>query len=205
MHQSTGWGLQRYGTLVVVLAVHLAVLALLIVPDYRSVATAANDAVQLLYLPPASTPKIRFEDSRPRRLVGDTAIWIAPTALDAASLTPSPGSASTEGKELGVDWKAEARRAVQAYEIRTRHPTSSSLSGFPAEENWWPRGRHRAGDQYKTATGDWIVWVSSNCYQVASSAVSSYAVGVLLSQTICIGASKPARVGNREGEAGVTN
>jgi hypothetical protein len=207
MHQSTGWGLQRYGTLIAVLALHLAVLAaLLTLPHERIIfSEPKNQAVVLLYLPPARTPKVRFEDSRPRRLSGDTAIWIAPPAIDSASLTPSPGSATTAGDDLGVDWKAEARRAVQAYEIRTRHPPNNSLSGSPAEENWWPRTRHRAGDQYKTASGDWIVWISSSCYQVASSSASAYAVGAQLPQTVCVGAPKPPRNAGREGESGASN
>jgi hypothetical protein len=207
MHQSAGWGLQRYGTLVAVVALHLAVLAaLLMFPrDRTTFAESANQPVELLYLPPARIPKIRFEDSRPRRLRGDTAIWIAPPAVDTASLTPSPGSAATEGNDLGVDWKAEARRAVQAYEIRTRHPVNTSLSGSPAEENWWPRTRHRAGDQYKTASGDWIVWISSSCYQVAGSSAGAYAVGMQIPQTVCVGAPKPARDAAREGESGASN
>jgi hypothetical protein len=207
MHQSAGWGLQRYGTLVAVVALHVAVLAaLLALPRERYISVdSTNQAVELLYLPPARTPQVRFEDSRPRRLSGDTAIWIAPPAVDSASLTPSPGSATTEGNGLGVDWKAEARRAVQAYEIRTRHPTNNSLSGSPAEENWWPRTRHRAGDQYKTASGDWIVWISSSCYQVASSSASAYAVGMQLPQTVCVGAPKPQRDAGRERESRAVN
>jgi hypothetical protein len=207
MQRSTGWGLQRYGILVAVAVLHAAVLAaLLAVPRERYVFfQSKNQEVELLYLPPARIPKVRFEDSRPRRLSGDTAIWIAPPAVDSGSLTPSPGSATSEGNDLGVDWKAEARRAVQAYEIRTRHPANNSLSGSPAEENWWPRTRHRAGDQYKTTSGDWIVWISSSCYQVASSSASSYAVGAQLPQTVCVGASKPPRVAGRESESGATN
>lgn len=194
MDESQIWGLPRYVALVVVLALHVAVLAvLLMVPAPRYLFLSMDDPVELLFLSPPHAPKIRAENTHPQRLSGDTAIWMAPLVLGAASPSPSSPSAASEGDGSGVDWKAEARRAVQAFEIRKRQPPSdSSLSGSPAEENWWPRGRHHAGEQYKTPTGDWIVWINSSCYQIASSAANA-AMGVMLPQTICPGDSGKPR------------
>jgi hypothetical protein len=53
------------------------------------------------------------------------------------------------------------------------------------EDNWWPQAKHHAGDQFKTANGDWIVWINENCYQVANSNAIAYTPGTTLSQTIC--------------------
>jgi hypothetical protein len=93
-----------------------------------------------------------------------------------------------------VDWAAEARRAVQAFEIRSHQPSrNNSVSGSPAEDHWWPRVQHHAGDRFKTANGDWIVWINSSCYQVASSASLAGAPGATLPPTICPGDPGPAR------------
>lgn len=194
MDQSQVWGLPRHVALVIVLALHAAVLAvLLMAPGPRYTFLSMDDPVELLYLPPPPVPKIRPENSHPQRLSGDTAIWVAPLVLGAASPSPASPSSASPGNGLGVDWKAEARRAVQAFEIRRREPsTDSSLSGSPAEEHWWPRAYHHAGEQYKTVTGDWIVWINASCYQIASSAANA-AIGVLLPQTVCPGESSTAR------------
>jgi hypothetical protein len=197
MDQSEGWGLSRYVTLLLVLALHVAVLAALIMArETRSISLAENDPVELLFVPPPTIPKIRSESFRPKSLSGYQAIAMEMPALD--SISPSPPSAhasASEGNGWGVDWKAEARRALQAYEIRKRQPPSSATLSSPADDNWWPRSRHHAGDQYKTAAGDWVVWINANCYQIASAA--AYALGALQPKTVCPDQSKPPRDGDQ--------
>ncbi len=196
------WGISRYATLLAVLMLHLALfLALLITPGTRNPPTSTMGAVQLLYLPPVFLPKVRSENARPQRLSGDTAITIAPPVLDSLSPSVSPAAApSSDGSGSGVDWQAEARRALNAFEIRNRQPSSIK----PAEDNWWPQAQHRAGERFKTANGDWIVWINANCYQVASSGLSAYAFGASLAQTVCLGqsgaaaAAPPGRPGPKE-------
>ena len=190
MDESNKWGVSRYATLLVVLMLHLALFAaLLTTSGARSPPTSTVDAVQLLYLPPVYLPKVRSENARPQRLSGDTAITVAPPVLDSLSPSVSPAPAlSSDGSGSGVDWAAEARRALNAFEIRNRQPHSSK----PAEDNWWPQAQHRAGERFKTANGDWIVWINANCYQVASSGLSAYALGASRPQTVCLGQSSTA-------------
>jgi len=190
MDEPNKWGLPRYATLLVVLMLHLAVVAaLLMTSQTRSLHTSTANSVQLLFLPRVNLPKVRSENARPHGLSGDMPIPIAPPVLDSLSSSMSPASASSSaGRGSGVDWAAEARRALRAYEIRRHNPSSEYLiSTNPAEDNWWPQ--HHAGDQYKTANGDWVVWINANCYQVASSDPCAYALGALLPQTICRGQS----------------
>jgi hypothetical protein len=186
MDQSKGWGLQRWFTLGVVMALHLALFAaLMLAPPTRQFSSSAEQPIELLSLPPANIPKIRANNFRPQSLSGDTAISIAPPAPDAVSPLLSPSASAADGNGTGVDWNAEARRAVQAFEIRTRYPPNdNTIPVSPAEENWWPR-RH-AGNQFKTASGDWIVWINSSCYQVATNAANAPALGAMLPPTICI-------------------
>ena len=181
------WDLSRSVILCVVLTLHLAMLALLATASRaRDPATLAEHAVELLYLPPEIIPKIRSENARPRHLNGGTAITIAPPTLDSSWLS-APSSSTSSGSGSGIDWPAEARRAVQAFDIRNhRAPQEEPDSGGPAEEHWWPR--HHAGEQFKTANGDWIVWVNESCYRVASS--GALLPGAALPPTVC-----PSRAG----------
>jgi hypothetical protein len=195
MHESNEWGLPRYVTLVVILTLHLALIAALVMTSRtRRLPTATAHSVELLFLPPVTLPKVRSENALPRRLGGDRAITIAPPVLE--SLSPSMSSApvsSSNGSGSGVDWAAEARRALQAFEIRNHQPPSNnSVSGEPGDE-WLRQVQHHAGDQVRTPNGDWIVWISGNCYQLASSGPNVYAPGATLPQTICIDHPSTAR------------
>ena len=190
MDQSRGWGLSRYVTLFVVLALHLAIFAALLMTSRRGeIAGSENYPVELVYIPPTRAPRVRAENAHPKPLKGDTALSIEPLMVGLSGPPQAPSAAASNGDGSGVDWKAEARRAIQAYEIRNHEPESSDLvSGSPAEEQWWPRARHNAGDQYKTANGDWIVWINANCYEVAAAGASPYAPGAVGPQTVCPGA-----------------
>jgi hypothetical protein len=181
------WDSSRSVILFLVLTLHLAMLVLLATASRaRGPATLAEHAVELLYLPPEALPKIRSENARPRRLSGGTAVTVAPPALD-SSWVSAPSSSPSSGNGSGIDWPAEARRAVQAFDIRNhRAPNDEPDSGGPAEENWWPR--HHAGEQFKTANGDWVVWINESCYRVASSGAN--VPGAALPPTVC-----PGRVG----------
>jgi hypothetical protein len=195
MYQPKVWGLPRYVTLIVVLALHVALLAALVTASRtRTVSLSTNQPVELLFFLPANVPKIRSENSRPKRSNGDTAISIAPPALDSTSPSLSPAATASDGNGSGIDWAAESRRALQAFEIRNHQPpASNSLSGSPAEDSWWPQARRHAGNPFKTASGDWIVWINASCYQVASSAANAYALGVMPPQTFCPGESGARR------------
>jgi hypothetical protein len=186
MDESNGWGVSRYVTLLAVVTLHLALLATLMMTSQTSGFNTSTDySVELLFLPPVNFPKVRSETARPRRLSGDTAVTIAPPILvdvPSTSLSPRPAS-SADGSGLGVDWAAEARRALQAFEIRNyQPPVNNSISRRPWEDNGWLQAQHQAGDRFKTANGDWMVWINASCYQLASSGPKSYA---LLPQTIC--------------------
>ena len=203
MQRSKSWGLSRYATLLAVLALHLALLmAMLAESRTLSIASAANVPVELVYLAPPHVPRVRAETSLPRRLSGDTAIWLSPPVLESDSAALAPTAAASDGDGSGVDWKAEARRAVQAFEIRSHRPRSDyTMPGGAAEEKWWPLARHRAGDQFKTANGDWIVWVNASCYQVASSKANVSAPDAAPSPTICPGDTRaPPGADARRGE-----
>jgi hypothetical protein len=195
MDQSKVWGRSRYAALLVVLGLHVSVLAVLLTASgSQDMVVSDNEPVQLIFVPPPVMPKIRAENALPRRLRGNTSISVAPPVLDADS-TLTPAGSGTQGNGSGVDWAAEARRALQAFEIRKHLPPSNNtVSRTAAEENWWPQAPHHAGDQFKTPGGDWIVWLSENCYQLASSAANPTVPGAMPPPpVICVGDSRPPR------------
>jgi hypothetical protein len=188
MGESNQWPYSRYATLLVVLMFHAAVLAALLIGSGTLGLPASRvDTVQLLYLAPVTFPKVRSDDPLPRRTTGRTAVSITPPvpASPTTSETSAP-AASSVGSGSGVDWTLEARRALNAFEIHQHQPAvNKSVSTQPEEDNWWPRGPHHAGERFKTADGDWIVWIDANCYQVASPGPSIYAPGATLPRTVC--------------------
>jgi hypothetical protein len=175
-------------TLAVVLMLHVFMLAaLLLLPRGSQRFGSQANAVELVILAPAITPPVRAVNSTSRRLHGDIALVTAPPVLDSPALPMSSAAAGpASGEGSGVDWHAEARRALQAFEIRNRQISGNkSVSGRPEDDNWLPNAQHRAGEQLKSANGDWIVWINANCYAIASSAPHGYAVGAALPDAIC--------------------
>ncbi len=190
--ESNVWGLRRYVTLIVVLALHGALFTLFMSMSLaRGPTQSAPHAVELLLLPPPVAPRIVAPNSRLLRLTGATAIALVPPVIESLVTSPSQATSAgpasvSEGNGAAVDWAAEAHRALQAFEIRNHQPKSDMLvSSSPAEDHWWPRTRHHAGDQFKTAGGDWIIWIDSNCYQVAGSKANVFAPGSP-PRTICL-------------------
>jgi hypothetical protein len=191
MDESHKWGLPRYVTLLVVLTSHLVLIVVLVMASRTGgFISSPTPPIELLYLPPMTLPKVRSENRAPRRLGGDLAITIAPPALASSSPSASPPAPSSDGTGKGVDWAAEARRALHAFEIRTHQPVDSmSVSGAPGDDPWRRLAQHHAGEQVKTANGDWIVWINANCYQVASSGTGAYPPGAAPLRTFCPGQS----------------
>jgi len=182
--------LRRYATLLFVFMLHLCVIAALLTTSRPgALAPPTANSIQLLLLSPVNLPKVRSQNARPHGLSADMPVAIAPPVLDSVSSTMPPASAPTSaGRGSGIDWAAEARRALQAFEIRSHNASSRELiSSNPAEDSWWPQ-KH-AGDQYKTPIGDWIVWINPDCYQVAGAGPSAYAPSASWPQTICLGRS----------------
>jgi hypothetical protein len=175
--------MSRPAVLLMVLALHLAMLALLLATSRTlSMAASAQHSVELMVLPPLKAPKMRIDNTRPQRLSTDIAVSLAPPLLN-SSLQSGPSSAP-DGRGAAVNWIAEAHRAVRAYEIRRNQSANSALSVSSSLDELGSR-EHHAGDRLKTASGDWIVWISDNCYQIASWRSTATPSGEISPQTIC--------------------
>jgi hypothetical protein len=169
-----------------VVVLHLALLALLLRPASPSgLSVATSHPLELMELPPMPRSRIVPNNFRNHRIGSDVTRSIAPPVVGSLSMAPAMSGADGTGE--GVDWGAEARRALQAFEIRTnKNPNAPAPSRATTDDDWWPHAQHRAGEQYKTANGDWIIWIDSNCYQVAA-ATSSNPLSGVVPQTVCPG------------------
>jgi hypothetical protein len=181
MDEANIWGKSRPTIFFIVLALHLAILALLVAASRTvSIAVSTEHSIEVVLIPPVRVPKVRAENTLPERLSTNIAVALAPPLLN--SSLQSGSSSSPDGHGSAVNWAAEAHRALRAFEIRRDQPPSSALSVSSSLDDWWP-GEHHAGDQFKTDSGDWIVWINANCYQIAS--WHSNAIGASPPHTIC--------------------
>jgi hypothetical protein len=178
---------ERFAAAATVLAVHMVLIAALIMmPRTGTLATATANAVELLFVAPVDPPRVRVTANLARR-GQHLALTVQPPVLESLSFaaSPAPGS-SANGESNGVDWGAEARRALQAFEIRNhQHSASQSVSGRPEDDHWPLRAQHRAGERFKTENGDWMVWVDANCYEIARAASGASAHVAPLTEPIC--------------------
>jgi len=166
MDDANAWGKSRYISLVVVLALHTAILALLVSASRTVSATVQpGHPIEVMLIPAAKIPRVRAENIRPKRMSTNIAIALSPPVFN--SSVQSGSSSSPDGHGSAVNWAAEAHRALRAFEIRRDQPPSSAISVSSSSDDWWP-GEHHAGDKFKTDSGDWIVWINANCYQIAS-------------------------------------
>jgi hypothetical protein len=188
MDEANVRGKSRPLILLVVLALHLGVIALLVAASRtRSILPSTEHSIEVMLIPPAKVPRVRAENTRPQRLSTNIAPALAPPVLN-SSLDSGPSSAP-DGHGSAVNWTAEAHRALRAFEIRRDQPPSSAIS-VSRLDDWWP-GEHHAGEQFKTESGDWIVWINANCYQIAS--WHSNVMGASPPRTICPAAKRAPR------------
>lgn len=193
MDEPSVWKMPKAAVFWAVLAIHLAMVALIIRESRTLRAGAENEhPIEVILIPPAEAPRVRTENVRPEHLSTDVAIGLSPPAL-ISSAESGTGSAP-DGRGSAVNWTAEAHRAVRAYEIRRDQPPSAASSVSTPWDGWWPRRGHHAGDRYKTESGDWIVWIDDNCYQIASWHAGAIAANINPPRTICPGEND--RAGN---------
>ncbi|HEX3848505.1 MAG TPA: hypothetical protein VHV81_14075 [Steroidobacteraceae bacterium] len=187
--QSRRWTASRYTTLLAVLAGHVLVIALMcLAPGRAPPSSAPFDTVELIQLPRPDLPTIKAPNNPKRQLRAALFVPPAPRIGESQPAPDEPASdRSSEGSGKGVDWAAEARRAVHAFDIRNdRLLAMDSPYGVPAFDNGWLYVRHRAGEQFKTANGDWIVWLDANCYQIADAAPSRGGGGAPRGRVYCV-------------------
>jgi len=196
----------RYVSLLSVLALHFGLAAVLIVASrIRIRSPAAPDLLTRLVL----LPKLPVLSQRPvppdsSRAAPARGPHLAPVVPVVPPLTPPAASITdppADEARAPIDWQSEAQKAATALtrfkplpsEPNDRRKTSSAPRG---PRPWFPQSAHHAGEQYKTITGDSIVWISDKCYVKSPKPILGlpdlFARG-MLSSTVCPGDSGKAR------------
>jgi hypothetical protein len=165
-----------------VLVSHAAILALILAAS-RTVNTAgsAKPPIQLVYLEPVKAPRILAEKNQSRFL--DPRMGLSPVPPLVNSSLAVGLASSHDGRGSAVNWAAEAHRAVRAFEIRRDQSGNSAQSVSSSLDDAGLREHH--AEYARTANGDWIVWISDDCYKIASWNSGASAFAVLSAQTIC--------------------
>jgi hypothetical protein len=187
------WDTRRGIVLIAVAIVHLGLIGLLLATTVGRTPEPGERPLELVYMPTPLYPRVRADSGRPQRWRADIALSVVAPVL-ASAPPPAPPSAPSAGsgnRGQGVDWSAEAHRAVRAYEIRRDHPPQNALSGRSPANDWWPQQGPHVGDGVKTESGDWIVWINADCYQLASWHSTDSAPDADPPQIICPGRADP--------------
>jgi hypothetical protein len=119
-----------------------------------------------------------------------------PTAAPSIITLPLP-TLPNESAGPPIDWANEAHEVAKA----TSGGNARSLDSHrqyepnqPSKSIFGERPAHHAGEQFKTGDGQWIVFVSDDCYQITSPFVSINVLGNGLGvQTYCVGKSNTSR------------
>jgi hypothetical protein len=171
MDEPHKWERSRYFALLIVSALHLTlVIALLIAAKTRVLLISDPNPIELLVLPPNTAPQTPV----PPPAISNRSKQTTPPAVPPSSaITIYPQAAVGENAGAAVDWVQEAQ--IVAADMAKKSPAErrqeSALSASAQSPFALPPAHHK-GEQYPTGDGQWIVYVSDDCYQVSKSITS---------------------------------
>jgi hypothetical protein len=161
------WRPSRYRVLLVVLAFHVIAIAFLIASSktLRLLLPAAT-FIEVAPLPPAAAQRVRTDTSPspPMELTRVTPSVDAILSLS-PELVPALGTFG-----VPIDWDDQAHAVADTIVANTdarESPLAPDLTA-PQKSIFPEPPAHHAGEQHKLDTGEWIVFISDNCYQISS-------------------------------------
>jgi len=188
------WRPSRYGVLLVVLAFHVITIAFLIASSktLRLLLPTAT-FIEVAPLPPAAAQRVRTDTSPSPPL---EMTRVTPSVDATLSLSPELLPAlGTFG--VPIDWADQAHTVADSIVANTdtrESPLAPDLSAL--QKSIFPEPpAHHAGEQHILDTGEWIVFISDNCFQISSAiptAPSAFDNGIGQS-TFCLDNSSTPR------------
>jgi len=189
--------LRRSWTFVVVLAFHLGlIVALVRLFETQSFSNPIAAPLKLILLPRVTTPRTRsplvLQDSF------HTDAKISPIPIAPSPITIPQTAAPNERADSPIDWAGQAQKGAAA--ATPGSDVTSFDHRFPWESERPPNSifeeppARRAGEQFRTDDGSWVVYISENCYQISNplESTSGLANGMGV-QTYCKRKSKTPR------------
>jgi hypothetical protein len=155
---------RRTGVLAATLALHVAAVIMLVAAFHREARAPSTTAFvsTLIVLP----PPVRSEPpERALRMSSNDAL-VPLHRAEPPPLVPLP---ITPARDAGtIDWSGQGRAAaadqaegMTGREINPRNADDGASAAPP------PAHAHTKGEQYRTDTGDSIVWISDRCYVIS--------------------------------------
>jgi hypothetical protein len=149
-----------------VVALHVAIVALMIVSDRTRLGSPMAHPLELIYLPAIvvrdKPPASATPTDKNKRTNRPDAVTTLPSVPP-----PTSGAITLPGADASVptiDWALEAQTV--ASEIAKRSPVPVANDPTPKSAIREPL-EHHLGDEFVTAEGDRAVYVTKNCYQVS--------------------------------------
>jgi hypothetical protein len=170
MDESQKWGRSRYFALLIVFALHVAlVIALIVAAKTRVLFTPVPNPIELLLLSPNTVPQTAPPPalaSRPKKVT-------PPAVPPSSAITIEPSAAPVENVGPLVDWAQEAQDVAAGIAKKSSAERRHDIASAPPPGSpFAPPPVHHKGEQFPTADGQWIVFVSDDCYQVSKSITS---------------------------------
>lgn len=193
MEDRNAWRPSRYGVFLAVLALHATIVAILIASSKTlRILLPTETLIEVVFPPPAAAQKVRADIS-PNPPVDRTRLTPSVDAILSLSpeLVPALGTFGAP-IDLADQTHTVADSIVantDAREGRLAPETTPRKSIFPEPP------AHHAGEQHRLDTGEWMVFVSDNCYQISSAipavpGAAGYGIGF---PTFCLGDSDTPR------------
>jgi hypothetical protein len=167
MDDRKAWRPSRYGVLLVVLGFHVSLIALFIASSKTlRLSVPTMTLIEVAFLPPVTAQRVRTNTS-PSPPLDKTRV----TPSDDATLTLSPELVPAVGTfGVPIDW-ADQAHTVAASAVANTDPHEGGLPPnltAPQKSIFPEPPSHHAGEQHRLDTGEWIVFISDNCYQFSS-------------------------------------
>jgi hypothetical protein len=188
----------RYFALLVVIALHCAVIAVLVASSKARRNLSASPApIELLFFPPspavaaaAAAAKIPSDTSlpKPTRTTHSNSV-----AVPELTLTPN-AAAPQQSSGAPIDWAREAQSVAAAIAAKPTSPRlKDETTTLPPKSIFPEAPAHHAGDEFTTVSGERAVFVSEHCYQVSRTQLPDASNTGMVNPTYCIGKSKTPR------------
>jgi hypothetical protein len=161
------WRPSRYGVLLVVLAFHVITIAFLIASS-KTLRLLLPTAmfIEVASLPPAAAQRVRTDTSPSPPL---EMTRVTPSIDATLSLSPELVPAlGTFG--VPIDWVDQAHTvadSIVANNDARESPMAPDLTA-PQKSIFPAPPAHHAGEQHRLDTGEWVVFISDNCFQISS-------------------------------------
>ena len=167
MDERNLWRPSRYGVLLLVFAFHVTLIAVLVASSKSlRLSMPAMTLIEVVFPPPVTAQRVRTDRS-PGPPLEKTRV----TPSVDATLTFSPELVPAVGTfGVPIDWADQAHTVATSVVVNTAAGESRLAPDLttPQKSIFPEPPAHRAGEQHKLDTGEWIVFISDDCYQISS-------------------------------------